>query len=109
MRSTPWNSLFFNSFITQFFLTYSSYTFYDDHTTSFVFAVLVGSHATIFAAVFRLAVNDLHRDDAIGVAHGIIVLGQFLSVLIPFHGGRWIAAQAAEQLAGLPDLDDTWS
>ena len=71
--------------------------------------MFVSCHTTIFAAVLRLAVNDLHCDDAIGVAHGIIVFGQFFSVLVPFHGGRWIAAQTAELFASLPDLYDTWS
>lgn len=71
--------------------------------------MFVGGHAAIFAAIFRLAIDDLHRNDAVGVAHGIIIFGQFLPVLVPFHSGRWIAAQAAEQFAGLPDLDDTRS
>src|SRR5436190_941131 len=90
-------------------MIYLSRSFYDDHATGFVFAMLVASHATIFAAVLWLAVYDLHRDDPVGVAHRIVILGQLFSVLVPFHGGRWIAAQAAEQLASLPDLNDTWS
>lgn len=56
-------------------MTYLSRTFYDDHATGLVLAVLVASHAAIFAAVFRLAVNDLHRDDPVGVAHRIVILG----------------------------------
>lgn len=77
-------------------MIYLSCTFYDDHATGLVLAVLVGSHAAIFAAVLRLAVNDLHRDDPVGVAHRIVILGQFLPVLVPFHSGRWITAQTAE-------------
>lgn len=67
-------------------------TFYNDHTTGLVLAVLIASHTAIFAAILRLAVDDLHRDNTVGVAHGIIMLGQFLPVLVPFHSRRWVTA-----------------
>lgn len=89
-------------------MIYLSSTFYDDHATSLVLAMLVGSHAAIFAAVLRLAINDLHRDDSVGVTHRIVMLGQFFSVLVPFYGRRWVTAQTTKQFACLSDLDDTW-
>lgn len=43
------------------------------------------------------------------MCHRIVVLGQLVPILVPFDS-RWrIAAQAAEKLAGLSDLDDTRS
>lgn len=90
-------------------MTYLSCTFYDDHTTGLVLAMLVASYTAIFAAIFWFTVNDLHCDDSVGVAHRIVILGQLLPVLVPFYSRRWVAAQAAEQLTSLPDLDDTWS
>lgn len=90
-------------------MTYLFCTFYDDHTTGLVLAVLVASHTAIFAAVLRLAVNDLHRDNPVSIGHRIVILGQLFPILVPFHSGRWITAQTAEQFTCLPDLDDTWS
>lgn len=50
-------------------------TFYNDHATGLVLAMFVASYAAIFATVLRFAVDDLHRDDTVGVAHGVIMLG----------------------------------
>lgn len=98
-----------SNFFIQYLIIYLSSTFYDDHTTSLVLAMLVGSYTAIFAAVLRFAVNDLHRDNSVGVTHRIVILGELFPILVPFHGGRWVTAQTAEQFACLSDLDDTWS
>lgn len=68
----------------------------------------VGRDATIFTAIFRFTVDYFHRDHTVRVRHWIMILRQFFSIFVPFDRWWWIATEAAEKFARLPDLDDTW-
>ena len=48
---------------------------------------MVGGNTAVLSTVLRLAVDDLHRDDAVTVRHRVLVLAQLLTALIPFYLG----------------------
>lgn len=71
--------------------------------------MFVRRDTTIFAAVFRFAVDDFHRDDTVRVRHRVVMFGELLPVFVPFHRRWWIASETTKEFARLSDLNDTWS
>lgn len=68
---------------------------------------MVGGYAFVFAGVAGAAVDDLESNDTVSMAHGIVVLGEFLSSLVPLDSGDGLAGETAEELARLMALDHT--
>lgn len=65
--------------------TIAECTFNDDNTAGLVSAVDIGSYTAVFARVFRLTVYNLHGDHSIRMSHGVFILGQFTTLLVPFN------------------------
>lgn len=82
-------------------------TFNNDNTRCFILAQVVGSHTFVFPRILGFAIDNLHGDHTISLAHGIVELGQLLSALVPLDSWDRLARQTAEQFASLVTLNDT--
>lgn len=84
-------------------------TFNNDNTRCFILAQMVTGHTFVFPRILGFAIDDLHGDHTISLAHGIVELRQLLSALVPLNSWDRLARQTAEQFASLVTLNDTRS
>lgn len=82
-------------------------TFNNDNTRCFILAQMVAGHTFVFPRIFGFAIDNLHGDHTISLAHGIVELRQLLSALVPLNSWDRLARQTAEQFASLVTLNDT--